>query len=97
MQSNAADATTAAVVAGLQQLGYADSLLERDYSFPDWFAGGKTIRTLDAAAFGQTPVSYESACIGVAKANGLREAALVDSFRGFGAPILLEVDNNEVR
>ncbi|HSR07122.1 MAG TPA: hypothetical protein VLM42_08235, partial [Bryobacteraceae bacterium] len=38
--------------------------IERNYSFPDWFAGQK-IRTLRAAAFGQTPVSYETACIGV--------------------------------
>lgn len=91
------DATTDAVVAGLRRLGYGDPFLERNYSFPDWFAGGKTIRTLDVAAFGQTPISYESACIGVARANGLREAALVDTFRGFGAPLLLEIDRDEVR
>lgn len=60
----------AAVIAGLEQLGYRGARLERNYSFPDWFAG-QEIRTLRAAAFAQTPVSYETACIGVAEANGL--------------------------
>ncbi len=52
---------------------------------------------LDGAAFGQTPASYESACIGVARANGLREQSLINTLRGFGAPVLLEVDIDEVR
>jgi hypothetical protein len=58
-----------ALVAGLEQLGYRGPRLERNYSFPDWFAR-KEIRTLSAAAFAQTPASYETACIGVAQANG---------------------------
>lgn len=90
------DVTLAAVITGLEQVGYRDLLLQRSYSFPDWFAS-QQIRTLDAAAFGQTPVSYETACIGVTRANGLRECALVNSFRAFGAPLLLEVDGDEVR
>lgn len=81
---------------GLARIGYVGQLLERDYSFPDWFAQ-KELRTLDLAAFGQTPVSYESACIGVARTNGLREQALVNSLRAFAAPVLLEVDRSEVR
>ncbi|MBX9847984.1 MAG: SAM-dependent methyltransferase, partial [Rhodocyclaceae bacterium] len=84
------------LIAGLERLGYRGPRLERNYSFPDWFSGQK-VRTLAAAAFAQTPTSYETACIGVAEANGLREAALVNGFRGFGAPILLEVDRFEVR
>lgn len=90
------DPTSAAVIAGLEHLGYRGPLLERHYSFPDWFAGQQE-RTLLAAAFGQTPVSYESACIAVAQADGLRELALVNAFRAFGAPILLEIDGDEVR
>ncbi len=86
----------ATLIAGLEQLGYRGPRLERNYSFPDWFAGQK-IRTLRAAAFGQTPVSYETACIGVAEANGLRELPLVNSLRAFGAPLLLEIEGDEVR
>lgn len=85
-----------ALAAGLERLGYRGHRLERNYSFPDWFAGQKT-RTLRIAAFAQTPVSYETACIGVAEANGLRELALVNSLRAFGAPLLLEIDGNEIR
>jgi hypothetical protein len=84
------------LIAGLERLGYRGPLLERNYTFPDWFAGQQP-RTLYAAAFCQTPVSYESACIGVAEANGLRELALANSFRAFGAPVLLEVDGDSVR
>lgn len=86
----------ATLIAGLEQLGYRGPRLERNYSFPDWFAGQK-IRTLRAAAFAQTPVSYETACIGVAEANGLRELPLVNSLRAFGAPLLLEIEGDEVR
>ena len=84
------------LIAGLTALGYRGALLEKNYSFPDWFARQET-RTLDVAAFGQVPASYESACIGVAQANGLRELALVNAFRAFGAPLLLEIDDDEVR
>src|SRR5208282_4671663 len=86
----------ASLIAGLEQLGYRGPRLEINYSFPDWFAGQK-IRTLQAAAFAQTPVSYETACIGVAEANGLRELPLINSLRGFGAPLVLEIDIDEVR
>ncbi|MGD0630155.1 MAG: N-6 DNA methylase, partial [Terracidiphilus sp.] len=83
------------LVTSLEQLGYRGARLERNYSFPDWFAG-QQIRTLNVAAFGQTPVSYENACIGVAESNGLRGMALINSLRGFGAPLLLEIAGDQV-
>jgi len=90
------DVSAGLVIAGLERIGYRGSLLERSYSFPDWFSN-QQIRTLEAAAFGQTPASYESACIGVARANGLREHALANAYRAFGAPVLLEIDGDQVR
>ena len=84
------------VVAGLRSIGYSGALLEEEYTFPDWFAGGREQR-VDAAAFGQTPVSYESACIGVVQSNGLREQLLIDKCRSLGAPVILEIDANEIR
>jgi len=84
------------LVVGLERLGYRGSRLERNYTFPDWFAAGEN-RTLAIAAFSQTPVSYETACIGVAEGNGLRELPLINGLRAFGAPILLEIAGNEVR
>ena len=85
-----------AIVRGLRELGYRDELLQEDYTLPDWFEG-KQERRLVAAAFGETPTSYDSACIGVIETDGLRERALVNGFRSLGAPILLELDDTEVR
>ena len=85
-----------ALVKGLRQLGYRDSLLQENYALLDWFEQGQE-RRLVAAAFGETPTSYDSACIGVIETNGLREHALVNGFRSLGAPILLELDDSEVR
>lgn len=77
-------------------MGYNGALLEEDYKFPDWFSGGEEW-AVAAAAFGQTPVSYDSACIGVVQANGLQRESLVNKCRALGAPIILEVDAVEIR
>lgn len=85
------------VVAGLREIGYQDDLLHRNYSFIDWFKSKPQEREIAVAAFGQTPVSYDSALLGVACTNGIREKALVDQYRALGAPIILEIDGLEVR
>ena len=88
--------TVAQVVAGLRSIGYNGALLEEDYKFPDWFSNGAEW-AVSAAAFGQTPISYDSACIGVVQANGLQRQSLVNKCRALGAPIILEVDAMEIR
>ena len=85
-----------AIVGGLRRLGYREALLQENYALPDWFEQ-KQERRLVAAAFGETPTSYDSACIGLIEADGLREHALVNGFRSLGAPIILELDDTEVR
>jgi len=85
------------VVMRLRGLGYSNSLLQEDYAFPDWFTEANEERQLLAAAFGQTPISYDSALIGVALANGLSGHSLVNSLRALGAPVLLEINGDEVR
>jgi hypothetical protein len=97
MSTTTPDTTAAEIIAVLRQVGYRDTLLQENYSFRDWFTKTGEERKLVAAAFGQTPVSYESALIGVARSNGERGASLVNGFRAFGAPILLEIDGNQVR
>lgn len=94
--SNLISNTLAQVVAGLRSIGYNGALLEEDYKFPDWFAGGNKWNVA-AAAFGQTPVSYDSACIGVVASNGLRHQSIVNKCRALGAPIILEIDDTEIR
>ncbi|HEY6242566.1 MAG TPA: N-6 DNA methylase [Pyrinomonadaceae bacterium] len=91
------DDTYADVIAGLRDIGYQGALLEEGYAFRDYFTSQMQERQIAAATFGQTPPSYESACIGVALSNGLREQGLVNTLRSLGAPIVLEVDNSEVR
>src|SRR5215472_4080953 len=88
----------AEIVAGLRDIGYLGGLLEENYGFGDWFTpGGRQKREIAAAAFGQTPVAYDSALIGVALSNGTREQALVNQYRALGAPVILEIDANEIR
>ena len=94
---NNTENTAANIVAVLRQIGYRDALLQENYSFRDWFTTTKQERTVAAAAFGQTPISYESALIGVAHAKGIRNEALVNGYRALGAPILLEIDGAQVR
>jgi hypothetical protein len=84
------------VLVGLRSIGYHGPLLKENYKFADWFAGREE-REAAAAAFGQTPISYDSACIGVACANGVRDQALVNKYRALGAPVFLETDSTEIR
>lgn len=88
--------TSTQLINGLRSLGYRDGLIEEGYAFPDWFEQQRERKTV-AAAFGQTPVSYDSACIGIVRAEARRGAALVDQFRALGAPLLLEIDQDEIR
>ncbi|MHC4401194.1 MAG: HsdM family class I SAM-dependent methyltransferase [Planctomycetota bacterium] len=86
-----------AVLRGLSALGYSGDLLIEDYRFGDWFAQGVPERTIPAAAFGQTPVSYDSACFGVVLANGESHRDLVARHRALGAPIVFEVADTSLR
>lgn len=84
------------VVSGLRTIGYQGNLLEENYKFPDWFSSRSEEWSVAAAAFCQTPVSYDSACIGVACDNGLCGVELVNKCRALGAPVLLEVGTHGV-
>src|ERR1017187_10365374 len=96
MTNPAEIALAADIVSRLRGLGYSNALLQENYAFHDWFSRVNAERTLLAAAFGQTPISYDSALIGVAAGNGLKGRSLVNAFRAFGAPILLEVEGDQV-
>ena len=86
-----------AVLSGLRALGYSGELLVEDYSFGDWFVQGVPEREIPAAAFGQTPVSYDSACFGVVLSNGESDRDLVARYRALGAPIVFEVADDRLR
>lgn len=91
------EVTRTLVLSGLDRLGYRGPLLARNYVFSDYFSHAPVEREAAAVAFGQTPVSYDSACIGVVESDGVSGAERIDEFRSLGAPLILEVDGEEIR
>jgi type I restriction-modification system DNA methylase subunit len=85
-----------AVLANLGGLGYTGGLLQRQYSFVDWFQSSNPERIVPAAAFGQTPQSYDSACFAVLLSNGRFGEELVGDCRALGAPYAFEVRQDRV-
>lgn len=75
----------------LREIGYADDLLVRDYSFADFTAEAYDLVRVDLAAFAQQPPSYRNACFGVTILPHLN-ATSVARLRALGAPQILSVD-----
>jgi hypothetical protein len=82
-----------AVLSSIGRLGYRGPLLERNYQFTDWFGSMAEQSTIPAAAFGRTPVDYDSACIAVFFQNG---ASTPLRYRALGAPFAIEVQENGI-
>jgi hypothetical protein len=80
----------------LRRLGYKGELLQKEYQFADWFDPKAAVRMVPAAAFAQTPCSYNTACFAVVIPNGDTGAALINQFRALGAPFAFEVRKNDV-
>jgi type I restriction-modification system DNA methylase subunit len=75
----------------LKNLGYRGDLLQRCYSFGDWFAPETPLREAPAAAFGRTPAAYDSACFALLLSNGKSGKDLIVDYRALGAPLAFEV------
>lgn len=75
----------------VRSLGYRGDLLQRNYSFGDWFASETPLREAPAVAFGRTPVAYDSACLALLLSNGKSGKDLVVDYRALGAPLAFEV------
>ena len=82
-----------AVLSGVEQLGYRGELSRRNYEFTDWFEANAPISRIAAAAFGRTPVGYDSACLAVFLQNG-GSAPL--RYRALGAPFGIEVQEDAI-
>ena len=82
-----------AVLSGVDQLGYHGVLTQRDYEFTDWFEPNAPTSRIPAAAFGRTPVDYDSACLAVFLQNG-GSAPL--RYRALGAPFGIEVQEDAI-
>ena len=79
------------IVNGLKSIGYGPQLIAEPYSFTDWFAHGEVVH-VEAAAFGQTPWDYDTACVGIVRSRGYSGKALINRCRALGAPFVLEID-----
>ena len=73
------------------RVGYTRRLRRRDYPYADFFADAITTRRIELAAFAREPLSYDTACIAAACANGEHGADLVARLRALGAPMAFEV------
>jgi hypothetical protein len=71
--------------AGLRDIGFRDDLLRDNYSFPDVLDAASPTRRIDLAAFAQEPLSYRSACFGVAVLHE-HDASAIQPYRALGAP-----------
>ena len=96
-KSNAQKSNFHYVLTGLRSAGYGEGLLFEDYAYSDFLASDSPTRVVPAAAFGRTPPSFDTACVGVLLADRRQPSNIVDSYRAFGAPVAFEVDDTVVR
>ena len=82
------------LIAEMKGLGYSDELLREGYEFHDYSADRQ--RVAPAAAFGRTPVSYDTACFAILISNGKSGPALLKDFRALGAPLAFEIEDDRV-
>ncbi len=75
----------------LHRLGYRGELLQEGYYFNDCFAPGNPLREAPTAAFGETPLSYDSACFAVLLPDRRPPPTQILDYRALGAPFALEV------
>ena len=75
---------------GLESIGYAGDLLKSHYPFCDWFHLNQPSVEISIAAFATTPVSYDSACFGVAT------TPQIEQYRALGAPYIFQIHDNQL-
>ena len=80
----------------LNSLGYVGDLLQDNYEFADVLSEGNAVNQIALAAFAQYPPSYRNAAFGVAIANGISGAELIQTHRALGAPQIFEINKDVV-
>ena len=74
----------------LRGIGYTGDLLQERYEFNDWFLPSAPRREV-CAGFGQTPYSYDSACLAAFPTEVPAPPSLLLNYRALGAPFAFEV------
>ena len=80
----------------LNSLGYVGDLLQDNYEFADVLSEDNAVNQIALAAFAQYPPSYRNAAFGVAIANGISGAELIQTHRALGAPQIFEINKDVV-
>jgi hypothetical protein len=76
-----------------RQLGYRDDAVRKNYTYSDvWASGSAVTRSVQFAAFTQTPPSYRSAAFAVVEAGERDAGALVSEHRALGAPLMFVIE-----
>lgn len=78
----------------LRSLGYKAQAIIRDYKFADVLSVSGEVRSVDVAAFTQTPESFRSAAFGVIA--GEHDETAITSRRALGAPILFSIGRRDI-
>lgn len=78
----------------LQELGYSEERLLKDYTFADVLSDAADTRRIALAAFTQTPPSYRTAAFGVVDRR--LTGPDLSGYRALGAPVLFALSGNEV-
>lgn len=79
----------------LRGLGFTGELLQEHYVFNDWFLSSAPQREV-CAAFGQTPLSYDSACFAIVPTATPAAPSTIANYRALGAPFALEIREDSV-
>jgi hypothetical protein len=83
------------IEAEARQLGYRDDAIRKNYAYSDvWASGSASTRSVQFAAFTQTPPSYRSAAFAVVEAGQRDASALVSEHRALGAPLMFVIEAN---
>jgi hypothetical protein len=81
------------IEAETRQLGYRDDAVRKNYTYSDvWASGTAVTRSVQFAAFTQTPPSYRSAAFAVVEAGERDADTLVREHRALGAPLMFVVE-----
>ena len=78
------------------QIGYSRSGMIRDYTFADVLIPSGQQRSVDLAAFTQTPASYRTAAFGVIREDEPDISQALMGYRALGAPLMLSISEKRV-
>jgi N-6 DNA Methylase len=85
------------LAAETRRLGYRADAMRNNYAYSDvWETPEAAARSVELAAFTQTPPSYRSAAFGIVEGGTRDPAIVVSEHKGLGAPMLFVIEKETV-